>query len=71
MNDNEKMINLYLQFRQELDRICVPEILKINHPRLIIENGNVAGLICASPDYIDCIYILPEPREKVLQRKPF
>lgn len=57
-------IELYLKFRRELDRICVPEILKINNPRLIKEDDEVVGLMCASPDYIDCIYILPEHRRK-------
>ena len=38
--DNKK-IELYLKFRQELDKICVPEILKINQPKLIKEGGEV------------------------------
>ena len=68
-NENEIMFELYLKFRQELDKICVPEILKINKPKLINENGKVAGLICAGPDYIDCIYILPEYRRKGIGKK--
>lgn len=69
MTDNEKMIELYLQFRRELDKICVPEILKSNQPKLIEENNEVVGLICASLDYIDCIYILPEHRRKGIAKK--
>ena len=69
MTEKHKMIELYLQFRRELDKICVPEILKLNQPRLIKENGEVVGLICASPDYIDCIYILPEHRRKGIAKK--
>ena len=69
MNNNEQMIELYLKFRQEIDKICVPEILKFNQPKLIEENGEAVGLFCASPDYIDCIYILPEHRRKGIARK--
>lgn len=69
MSNNELMIELYLKFRQELDKICAPEILKINQPKLIEENGKVTGLFCASPDYIDCIYILPEHRRKGIAKK--
>lgn len=66
--DNKK-IELYLKFRQELDKICVPEILKLIPSKLIKEDGEVVGLLCASPDYIDCIYILPEHRRKGIARK--
>lgn len=62
-------INLYLEFRKELDKICAPEILKLSQPKLIKENGEVVGLFCASADYIDCIYILPEHRRKGIARK--
>ena len=53
MGNKEQMIGLYLKFRQVLDKICVHEILKLNQPKLIKENGEVVGLFCASPDYID------------------
>ena len=69
MREQEKMAELYLQFRRELDKICVPEILKLNQPRLIRENGVTVGLLCAAPDYIDCIYILPEYRRKGIAKK--
>ena len=64
-----KEVELYLMFREELDKICVPEILKINHPKLIKRNDEVVGLFCASPDYIDCIYILPEHRRKGIAKE--
>ena len=63
------MIELYLQFRRELDKICVPEILKLNQPKLIKKDNEVVGLLCASPDYIDCIYILPEHRRKGIAKE--
>lgn len=69
LSNNEKIIGLYKMFRRELDEICIPEIVKINSPKLIKENGEVAGLLCASPDYIDCIYILPEFRRKGIAKK--
>lgn len=63
------IIELYKQFRRELDDICIPEIVKLNEPQLIEDNGELCGLLCASPDYIDCIYILPKYRRKGIARK--
>lgn len=69
MSNNELIINLYKLFRQELDDICIPEIVKMNSPQLIEEDGKLYGLLCASPDYIDCIYILPKYRRQGIARK--
>ena len=63
------IIELYKMFRRELDDICIPEIVKMNQPQLIEDNGELCGLLCASPDYIDCIYILPKYRRKGLAKK--
>ena len=68
-NRGRSLPDMYLSFRQELDRICVPEILKIVDTTKIMHEGNVVGILCANPDYIDCIYILPEYRRRGLARK--
>lgn len=68
-NKNEMIIELYKLFRRELDDICIPEIVKINQPQIIEENGELCGLLCATPDYIDCIYILPKFRRKGIAKK--
>lgn len=56
-----------MAFRKELDRMWVPRVIgafsKIN---VIEHNGEMAGIICGSADYIDCVYIKPEHRHKGL-----
>ena len=56
-----------MAFRKELDRMWVPRVIgafsKIN---VIEHNGEMAGIICGSADYIDCVYIKPEHRRKGL-----
>lgn len=68
---NEKHIEMYLQFRQELDRYCIPVILDhLNlHTQDIYYDGKIAGMLCCSSFYIDCIYILPEYRRRGLAKK--
>ena len=66
---DELIIELYKMFRREIDEICIPEIVKFNQPQLIEDNGELYGLLCASPDYIDCIYIFPKYRRKGVARK--
>lgn len=67
----QHQIDMYVQFRQELDRMCVPVILdKLNFQKFDIEcDGKVVGIFVASPDYIDCLYVLPEYRRKGLGAK--
>ncbi len=61
---------LYMKFREELDSICVPEILKEVNAKEIKDEGKTAGILCTREDgYIDCIYILPEHRRKGLAKK--
>ena len=61
--------NLYLAFRQELDKICVPEIIKNRYEtRKIKYEGKTVGILCGECDYIDCIYVVPEYRRKGLAR---
>lgn len=62
-------LELYLCFRKELDSICVSEILKQFEVTKIEYDGKTVGILCAVPDYIDCIYILPEYRRKGLAKK--
>ena len=65
----DKKLELYLKFRQELDKVCVPDILQMFDTKEITFEGETVGILCASPDYIDCIYILPEYRRKGLAKK--
>lgn len=56
---------LYLEFRQEIERICVPEILKCVRTTKIVADGKTVGIFCtANDEYIDCLYIVPEYRRK-------
>ena len=65
-----KFIELYTDFRKELDKMAIPLIyneLKIIQP--IMAEGKTVGVICGATDYIDCVYIMPEYRRKGLARK--
>lgn len=62
-------IDLYLQFREELDKMCVPEILNVVETTKIMHDGEVVGILCTQQDYIDCLYIMPEYRKKGLGKK--
>ena len=57
---------LYLEFRQEVDKICVPEILKCVWRKPIMLEGKTVGLLCYTDNYIDCLYIKPEYRRRGL-----
>ena len=66
-------IEMYMQFRRELDRICVPEILKcVDTVRIRSEDGKLAGMMCVAKEfywyYIDCLYIRPRFRRKGIAR---
>ncbi len=65
----KKAIELYHSFRQELDRIWIPDIIARETVQEITYEGQVVGIICGAPDYIDCIYILPEYRRKGLAKE--
>lgn len=67
------ILNYYLDFRKEIDKICVPEILKCISTNLILCDGKQAGVLCYAvrPEhyYIDCLYVAPEYRRKGLAKK--
>lgn len=67
----QHQVDMYIQFRQELDRMCVPVILdELNFQKFDIEcDGEVAGIFVASPDYIDCLYVKPQYRRRGLGAK--
>ena len=68
MRDN--FIELYTDFRKELDKMAIPLIFDVfKSVRPIIADGKTVGIICGSTDYIDCVYILPEYRRKGLAKK--
>ena len=64
----DEKTKLYLDFRAELDKICVPEILKVVETLPIKFENKSIGLFCVANcehwKYIDCIYIQPEYRRK-------
>ena len=63
-------VELYLKFREELDRICVPTILNVlEHIEYIICDGKIVGLVGGNIGYIDVVYVLPEYRRKGLAKK--
>lgn len=65
----KEAIELYLKFRQELDALCVPLILKSEETYPIKCDGKTVGILCTDNQYIDCIYILPEYRKRGLARR--
>lgn len=67
---NEEQINMYLEFRKELDKMCVPTLLENSLNVTDIEyKGKKVGILCTAGDYIDCVYIFPEYRRKGLAKK--
>lgn len=66
-----KHIELYKQFRKELDDICIPMILDDDGMEIteILYEGKIVGMLCTYPNYIDCIYVLPEYRRKGLAKQ--
>lgn len=61
-------VDMYLKFRAEIDKICVPELLKCFETIPIAEAGEQIGLLCVARmewwHYIDCLYLMPEYRRK-------
>ena len=63
-------VELYLKFRQELDKICVPVILEtLNCVEYIMYDGKTVGMVGGVLGYIDVVYVLPEYRRKGLAKK--
>ena len=61
---------LYLKFREELDKICVPVILEnLDYIVDIKCDGKLVGIVGGNAGYIDVVYILPEYRRKGLAKK--
>lgn len=69
MKDNER---LYMSFRNEIEKICTPEILKEVTTLKIIEDDKQVGLMCYIQQegwvYIDALYIEPEYRRNQIAR---
>lgn len=67
------IVNYYLDFRKEIDKICVPEILKCVSTNLIMHDGKQVGILCYAIQpghyYIDCLYVAPGYRRKGLAKK--
>lgn len=67
-------IEMYSQFRKELDRMYIPMLLKDDRTHIYNLNydGKTVGLLCVCEhmfyNYIDCIYIEPEYRREGIAR---
>ena len=60
---------LYLAFRQELDKMWVPVILdNLECIEYIQYDGKIVGMVAGEIGYIDCVYVLPEYRRKGLAK---
>jgi ribosomal protein S18 acetylase RimI-like enzyme len=63
-------VDMYLEFRRELDKMWVPVALEnTDCIEQITYNGKTVGIICGSPSYIDCVYVMPEYRKKGLAKQ--
>ena len=61
---------LYLKFREELDKMCVPVILENLDCIVNIRcDGKLVGIVGGNAGYIDVVYILPEYRRQGLAKK--
>ena len=74
MNILEKRATaLYLNFREEIDRLFIPDFLKYMVDVIPIGEGAEIGIMCiARCDtwlYIDCLYICPEYRRQGLGKR--
>lgn len=73
MKDVEyRHIDMYKSFRAEIDDLCIPKILTefgYTVKDILTDDGKVAGIFVAAPDYIDCVYVKPEFRRKGLAKK--
>lgn len=61
--------DLYLSFRQELDEMWVPVVLKRLDVKEIKDGNETVGILCTDGVYIDCLYIVPSHRRKGLGKK--
>lgn len=63
-------VELYLKFREELDRICVPVILDtFDCIEYIVYDRETVGMVVGNHGYIDAVYVLPKYRRKGLAKK--
>ena len=63
------IVEMYKDFRKELDEMCVPLILKglkIIEP--ILFEDKLVGVVAGNLGYIDCVYVQPEYRRKGLAK---
>lgn len=73
---NSKHLELYKEFRKELDDYCIPLILSDRQISVydIRDGKDVVGIFCVyecfpGGNYFDCIYVLPKYRKKGLAKK--
>ena len=66
----ERHIKYYKKFREELDNIVIPQILRTLAVRDIYYKNKPVGFLCVTEQgYIDALYIEKEYRRKGLARK--
>lgn len=67
----DRNLQLYKQFREEIDTLCFP-LMRImagkNNYREIIYEGKVVGFLMVIRGYVDGIYVEPEYRGKGLAK---
>jgi len=63
-------VRLYLEFRAELDKICVPAIVRtLDFIEHIKYEGQIVGFIGGNSGYIDSLYVMPRHRRKGLAKR--
>lgn len=65
------MIDLYVEFRNEIDRMAFPLIAAIDGvvTKEIKDGDEVVGFLMVDRDYVDALYVRKEHRRKGLARK--
>lgn len=73
MFDDRLEQEMYLAFRETIDRLCFPDLRKWSVEsdgyRLIVCDGKPVGFLMVLDKYVNGIYVMPEYRRKGLARK--
>ena len=65
----ETGLQLYKKFRESIDTLCFPLLIRTSDFREILYDGKVVGFLMVMRGYVDGIYVEPEYRGKGLARK--
>lgn len=64
MNKMDKVAEMYIAFRQEIDTYCAQDIVYNLDTRYVYHNNKLVGFLMLHENYVDSFYILPEYRRK-------